>query len=147
MSSTYVSLNVHIVFATKGRVPIIGESWIQDMHNYLGGTIRGLGATSLGVGGVADHVHLLAGLRGNQDVSELVREIKKGSNHWAQEHHFPGFAWQGGYAAFSFAPKDLSSLRQYVASQKEHHHHRSSIDELRELLLEAGLEINEQFFE
>ena len=102
---------------------------------------------SLGVGGIADHVHLLAGLKSNQDVSELIREIKKASNHWAQENHFSGFGWQGGYAAISFAPRDLPGLRQYVATQDEHHRQRSSADELRELLIEAGIEIDERYFE
>ena len=31
-----IVFNVHIVFATKGRAPMIERNWIQEMHNYLG---------------------------------------------------------------------------------------------------------------
>lgn len=62
MSSTYISLYSHIVFATRDRAPMIGEDWRQDLHNYMGGTIKGLSAKPIIIGGVADHVHLLVGM-------------------------------------------------------------------------------------
>lgn len=61
MASTYLALNVHIVFATKGRAPMIADAWRGDLHAYIGGTVRGLGAVAQIVGGVWDHVHILAG--------------------------------------------------------------------------------------
>lgn len=79
MASTYVSLRVHLVFATKGRQPTISNDWRGRLHAYLGGTLRGLGATLLAVGGVADHVHLLVGIRTTHAVADLVRETKKAS--------------------------------------------------------------------
>ena len=63
MSSTYLSLHYHLVFATKDRRPIIADAWQNRLHEYLGGTINGLGGFSQGVGGIADHVHLLVGLK------------------------------------------------------------------------------------
>ncbi len=59
MASWYLSLHYHLVFATKNREAIIAPEWRSRLHEYLGGTIAGLGGFSLGVGGVADHVHLL----------------------------------------------------------------------------------------
>ncbi len=90
MASAHLALNVHIIFATKGRAPMIADAWRDDLHAYVGGTVRGLGAIPTSVGGVADLVHLLAGLRGNHAVSDLVREVKKASTVWAKER-FAGF--------------------------------------------------------
>ena len=61
MGSTYLSLHFHLVFSTKNREPTIRDAWRSRLHDYLGGTIRGLGGFPEGVGGTADHVHLLVG--------------------------------------------------------------------------------------
>ncbi len=42
MGSTFLSLHYHIVFSTKERRPFIRDSWRAKMHEYLGGTVRGL---------------------------------------------------------------------------------------------------------
>ncbi len=146
MASTYLSLNVHIVFATKGRAPMIAEAWRDDFHAYIGGTVRGLGAVAQIVGGVEDHVHILAGIRGSHAVGDLVREIKKATNAWAKER-FTGFGWQEGYGAFSVSPTDLVKTVAYIANQEAHHRHISSADELRALMAEYGIDFDERYFE
>jgi hypothetical protein len=62
MSSTFLLLHYDIVFFTKGRLPLIDNAWCERLHKYLGGTVGGLDGFPQGVGGVADHVHLLVGL-------------------------------------------------------------------------------------
>ena len=37
--------------------------WGPRLHEYLGGTVRGLDAFAQQIGGVRDHVHLLVGLK------------------------------------------------------------------------------------
>ena len=61
MGSTFLSLHYHIVFSTKERRPFIKPTWRSKLHEYLGGTVRGLGGIPEIVGGVEDHIHLLAG--------------------------------------------------------------------------------------
>lgn len=56
MASTYLSLHYHLVFATKNRDPLIAREWRPRLHQYLGGTVMGLGCVCENVGGVADHV-------------------------------------------------------------------------------------------
>jgi putative transposase len=85
MGSTYFSLHYHLVFATKDRRPIIEESWQSRLHEYLGGTINGLGGFSQGVGDIADHVHLLVGLRATHPLADVLRELKKASSTWIHE--------------------------------------------------------------
>ena len=59
MPSTYISLHYHIVFCTKGRSRIIAESWREELHSYIGGIARDLGAVARSIGGTGDHVHIL----------------------------------------------------------------------------------------
>lgn len=125
---------------------MIAEPWRGDLHAYIGGTIRGLGAIPTIVGGVADHVHLLAGLRGTHAVADLVREIKKASHVWAKQR-FDGFQWQDGYAAFSVSPLDIPKVIDYIANQEAHHRGVSSADELRSIMAEFGMACDERFFE
>jgi putative transposase len=145
MSSTYLNLNVHIIFATKGRAPTIADDWRQDLHAYIGGTLKTLGARPQIVGGVADHVHLLVGLKSTHSVADLAREVKKVSSVWAADR-YAAFSWQAGYAAFSIGAERISNVTTYIANQERHHRKLSSADELRQLLAEEGIEYDERFF-
>ena len=98
MPSTYLSLHYHLVFSTKNRAAFIAPDWRARLHDYLGGTIRGLGGYPEGVGGVADHVHLLVGLKATHCLSDVMRELKKASSIWVhKEVGLRSFAWQEGY--------------------------------------------------
>jgi REP element-mobilizing transposase RayT len=122
MSSTYLSLHYHLVFSTKHREPIIAASWRERLHEYLGGTIRGLGGFPEEVDGVADHVHLLVGLKATLCLADLIRELKKASSVWTHEEiGVKEFAWQEGYAAFTVSPTSRSAVKQYIANQEQHH--------------------------
>ena len=61
--SESLSLHYHIIFATEDHRPMIVPEWRERLHAYLGGILREMGAVPEAVGGVADHVHLLAGCR------------------------------------------------------------------------------------
>ncbi len=76
MPSTYLSLHYHLVYSTKNREPLIADEWRSRLHEYLGGTINGLGGFSQGVGGVADHVHQLFVLGRTITISDAVGRIK-----------------------------------------------------------------------
>jgi len=105
MPSTFLSLHYHIVFSTKGRVPTIDAAWRPRLHEYLGGTVNGLSGFAQGVGGVADHVHLLVGLKSTHCLADFMRELKKSSSSWVHDEiGAKKFAWQEGYSAFTVSP-------------------------------------------
>jgi putative transposase len=101
MGSTFYSIHHHVVFSTKERRPFIRPEWRPQLHEYLGGTLRGLGVVAESVGGVEDHVHLLASFKTTDAPADIVRELKKASSFWAAEKHERLFGWQDGYAIFS----------------------------------------------
>ncbi len=89
MPSTYLSLYYHIVFSTKHRSPSIELSLRHDLHQYLGGVVRGLEGSPESVGGVADHVHLLVSLKAAHSLADFMRELKKCSTAWIRDQGHP----------------------------------------------------------
>jgi len=49
MPSTFTSLDYHLVFSTRDRLPTIDATWRNNLHEYLGGTVNGLRGKSKGV--------------------------------------------------------------------------------------------------
>jgi len=148
MPSTYTSLHYHIVFATKSREPLIIPDWRGRLHEYLGGTVRGLEGIPQGIGGVVDHVHLLVALKPTHCLSDFVRELKKASSVWICETiRQPRFHWQEGYAAFTVSSSARPSVQDYIARQEEHHRRRTFREELVEFLQKAGLEFDERYLD
>lgn len=148
VSSTYLSLHYHLVFSTKSRQPLIAAEWSDQLHNYLGGTIRGLGGYPEGVGGVADHVHLLVGLKATHCVADVLRELKKASSVWVHEEiGLSEFAWQQGYAAFTVSPTARDEVKSYIANQEQHHRKKSFREELTEMLKLAEIEYDPKYLD
>ena len=115
------------------------------MHEYLGGTVRGLGGIPECVGGVADHVHLLVGLKATHCLADFVRELKKASSVWTTDYHDRYFQWQEGYAAFTGSHTHRDPLKRYIAGQEEHHRTLNFMDELKQLLEKNGVEYDPKY--
>ena len=146
--STYSSLHYHIVFSTKNRLRLIGHSWETTLHEYLGGTTRGLGGFPQEIGGVEDHVHMLVGLKTSHCIADFVRELKKATSRWVHEEFgLRQFAWQEGYGVFSISATSRDRVKQYIASQRDHHRQRGFREELIDLLKRAGVEFDPKYLE
>ena len=144
MGSTYYSLHYHWVCSTKERRPFIRD-WRPRLHEYLGGTIRGLDGTPLKVGEVEDHVHVLIRLKTTHCIADFVRELKKASSVWANENHDEDFQWQEGYAIFSVSASMVDAVRRYIERQEEHHRKMSFVDELKQFLEKHSVKYDPKF--
>jgi len=148
MPGTYTSLHYHVIFSTKNREPIIAAAWRPRLHEYLGGMIRGLEGTPICVGGVADHVHLLFGLKPTHCLSDFMRDLKKDATNWVKDTlHESHFAWQEGYAAFTVSPTAIESVRAYVSDQEEHHRVRTFREELVIMLRKSGVVFEDRYLD
>ncbi len=148
MGSTFLSLHYHITFSTKERRPWIIPTWRDRLHEYLGGTIRGLGGVPESVGGVEDHVHLLVGLRTTHTLADVVREVKKAATNWVHDEGLErAFAWQEGYAAFTVSPSVRGQVKGYIARQEQHHRRTTYIEELKLLLEKAEIQYDPKYLE
>ena len=146
MSDTYSNLSVHLVFSTKDRMPLLTRDVRDHVFPYIGGIVKRQGGTIIAVGGMSDHVHIVARLPANVCVADFVRTVKSNSSKKTDEH-VTGmkFGWQRGYGAFSVSQSALSAVVQYVRNQEQHHRHRSFQDELKILLTKHGIDYDERY--
>src|SRR5258707_4597131 len=131
---SYTNLLYHIVYATKERAPLITKILQPRLHEYLGGTVRGLGGIALEVNGVTEHVHILTKLRPTISVSEFLSKLKSGSSSWAKRQTAGRFGWQARFAAFTVSESQVERVRRYIRNQEEHHRTNSFEDEVEALL-------------
>jgi len=146
MPSTHICLHVHVIFSTKNRKPALDAEWRSRLHAYLGGASRGIDVLPMAIGGTADHVHLLLGMKAIHRISDVLREIKRGSSIWLTDSlDIRGFAWQRGYGAFSVSSAALDSVSRYIAQQELHHRQKTFQEEYLEFLNKSGVAYDERY--
>jgi len=147
MSQSYTNLLYHLIFSTKDRRPLITLDYQPRLYEYIGGTIRGLGGTSLGINGIDDHVHVLAKLPPDKALSDTLRDLKANASGW-MHNVFPevkDFSWQRGYGAFTVSQSNVEEVSGYIARQKEHHSRVSFRDEFIQFLTVNGIDYDERY--
>ncbi|MBI5515038.1 MAG: IS200/IS605 family transposase [Deltaproteobacteria bacterium] len=123
MRRTYVSLYVHAVWSTEHRAALLEEVWEAHLYATMGARCVDLGACPIAIGGVADHVHVLARLPATLAPSRLVGDLKGETSHLIRHRLKPGcdFHWQRGYGVFSVSARGTDFVREYVLTQRHHH--------------------------
>ena len=146
MPSTHLSLHYHLVFSTKDREPWLAPTPRSRVHQYLPGVIRGLDGVPHAVGGMGDHVHVLAGLRTTRCLADVMRELKSESSRWIhQELGLYGFAWQEGYGGFTVSASQLEQVRAYVLGQEDHHRGTTFQEEYVAMLQRGLVQYEERY--
>jgi putative transposase len=76
-----------------------------------------------------------------------MKETKQGSSLWIKtaNKRFRTFEWQEGYAAFSINQREVLTLKQYIANQKEHHRRQTFKEELLQFLDEYEIDYDERY--
>ena len=147
MPKSYTNLLYHLVFSTRDRKPIITAERRPRLYEYVGGIIREFGGISLAIGGIEDHLHLLAKLRPDKRLSDVIRDLKANSSGWMHDV-FPDatdFYWQNGYGAFTVSTSLVPAITTYIANQEQHHKKRSFREEFVEMLRVNEVEFDERF--
>lgn len=77
----------------------------------------------------------------------MVKELKRGSSMWlkTKSSDLQDFAWQNGYGAFSIGFSQLRTVREYIATQEEHHKKLTFQDEFRLLLKRYEVDFDERY--
>ena len=88
MREPYTQLYVHILWATWDRLPLLSGEREATIYACIQAECGKLGAEMLAIGGIEDHVHVVARIPATLSVAELVKQIKGSSSHLA--NHAPG---------------------------------------------------------
>ena len=148
MPQSLAKIIVHTVFSTKDRRPFLRDRALrEELHCYLGGILSHRDCQPIIVGGVEDHVHLLATLSRTCQPAEMVKEVKRGSSLWIKERDptLRDFSWQNGYGIFSLGFSQIKEVRDYIAGQETHHRKASFQEEFRALLRRYNIAFDERY--
>lgn len=147
MANTYTQIHFQLVFAVKHRQALIQKSWRERLHTYITGIVQNNGHKMLQINSRPDHIHILIGYRPSQSLPKLVEEIKTSSNAFINDNKLSQFqfAWQNGYAAFSYSRSQVSAVATYIERQDEHHREKLFREEYLEMLKKAEIEFEEKY--
>ena len=147
MANTYTKLNIHIVFHVKSTRACLRREDLPTVFAYIGGVIKNIDGYPVTVGGIDNHIHILATIPKTMSVSDFVKTIKANSSRWIKtlDKYYEDFAWQEGYGAFCVSPSLLKKTIRYIETQEEHHHVESVRDEFIRFLKANGIEYDERY--
>lgn len=131
----------HIVFATKGRTPVLTVDLRGVIFESIRTIVENMGLAVVAINGVSDHVHILLRMDQNHLLSDVVRDIKRSSATLLYKKTGVPFNWQRHYAAFSVSPNSVQGVVRYIRNQPYHHNEINSLDELKQFAKLAGEEL------
>ncbi len=115
---------VHLVWATWDRQLLLVDDVERVARRAIGAKCGELGAETIALGGMEDHVHLLVKLPVTLAVATLVGQVKGASAHAITHETLAAegfFKWQGAYGAVSVSPQHLKQVAAYIHDQRERH--------------------------
>jgi REP-associated tyrosine transposase len=147
MANTYTQIYIQIVFAVEGRQNLLQPEHNDELQKYITGIIAGQNQKLLAINNMPDHVHLLAGLRADLSLSELVRDIKANSSRFINEKKWVSgrFFWQEGFGAFSYSRSQLDAVIRYIQNQQRHHARQTFREEYVDLLRKFDIHYDERY--
>jgi len=147
MANTYTQIYIQVVCVVKSRHCLIKETWKTELYKYITGIVQNNSHKLLQINGVADHIHILIGLKPSQSLSELMKYVKQDSSKWINQNNFlkVKFSWQSGYGAFSYSKAQLPNVVKYIQDQEEHHKKKSFTDEYLDFLKEFEISYNKDY--
>lgn len=148
MPQSHSAVYIHLIFSTKNREPFLHEPEMRaSAHSYLGEISKRLDCPPLIVGGMLDHVHILARFGRMITQADWVKELKPASTIWIREQRaeLQSFHWQSGYGDFSVNESSLEDVIAYIRNQEAHHAKRTFQDEYRAFLEKHRIEYDERY--
>ena len=147
MANTYSQIYIQVVFAVSGRENLIKPEWKDELYKYITGIVKNHEQKMIAIGGVADHIHILLGIKPNIKLSDLVKDIKANSSRFINERRFSKgkFYWQEGFGAFSYSISQLDNVIHYIQKQEEHHKKTSFRDEYLKHLQKFQIDFDERY--
>lgn len=148
MPQSLAKVIVYIVYSTKNRTPWLKNANLRtELYAYNATILKKRDSPAIVIGGVEDHIHILALLSRKVAIMDLVQESKTETSKWVKKQG-PGlqdFAWQAGYGIFSVSESNCGQVKSYIESQSEHHLRMSFQDEFRALCGRHGVELDERY--
>jgi putative transposase len=144
---TFTQIYIQLVFSPLRRESLLNPEIRSRVFEYMSGVASHLKHKPIIINGMDDHVHLFLGLNPNLSVSETVKEIKRVSSVFINQHHFfrGKFEWQNGYGGFSYSHSHIGRVYDYILNQEIHHKKRTFREEYMDLLKKFEVRFEDQY--
>ena len=116
----------HLVWATRERIPLITEAIEAQLYGHIIGKAIEMDSLVHAIGGVDDHIHVVASIPPKHAIADVVKRLKGSSSFFINRDLAAlirpmAFRWQRGYGVFSLGRTQLPVAVRYVRKQKAHH--------------------------
>lgn len=131
----YSEINLHIVWQTKLKTPLITAEIETTLFDFLKQQIAATPEVVLhGIGGTENHVHLAVSIPPTLNIAEWIGLLKTGSaTHINTAANRKALDWQAGGGVVGFGTKDVKWVIKYVENQKELHSKGKTFDRLEKI--------------
>lgn len=146
-NNTYTQIHIQIVFAVKFRQAQIKNDFKIELYKYITGIVQQRKHKLIAINGMSDHIHIFIGMRPNQSLSDLVKEIKSISSKWINEKKFLPyrFEWQDSFGAFSYSKSHIDAVVKYINNQEEHRKKENFKEEYIKFLEKFEIDYDEKY--
>lgn len=147
MPNTFTQVYIQIVFAVQSRQNLINKDFKDEVYKYISGIISNKDHKLIAINGMPNHIHIFIGMKPKESISDLVRDIKRGSSNFINSKNWirGKFNWQVGYGAFSYGHSQINKVVQYIQTQEKHHSKWTFNDEYLKLLNAFDIQYNEEY--
>ena len=147
MANTYTQIYIQTVFAVGNRTSLIRKDWKEELHKYITAIIQNHSHKLIAINSVSDHIHIFIGMKPEQSVSNLLKNIKESSSRWINKKGVirGKFRWQAGFGAFSYAHSQINSVVKYIENQEGHHKKKTFRQEYIEFLKKYDVPYDERY--
>ena len=135
---THKSIYYHMTFATKDRQPFLNGGIKEQVYHFIWNKCKRLGLYLHRVGGVQDHIHMLAYIPPKVAVADAIGQIK-GSSSYFVNNELAGDSelyWQEGYGVITVSEDNFQRVYDYIENQEEHHRDNMAWNQLEEINFE-----------
>jgi len=123
-SVPYWRLFYHVVWATRGRLPLLQPRHEALVEETIRTVCRERGVIAQAVGVMPDHVHVVASIPPSQAIGDIVGQWKGAASHrLPREGDFGNdeFSWRKEYGVHSVGERAWVDVLSYVRDQPERH--------------------------
>ncbi len=138
---SWIRIWVHLVFSTKDKIPFLNSVELRNevfIHIKQNSEQKNIWLDN--INGYNNHAHCLISLGRDQSISNVAQLIKGESSFWINKNKLTKskFIWQDDYWAVSVSESHLSSTRNYIQLQEEHHKLKPFSEEIDDFMKKYG---------
>lgn len=139
---SYTTIWLHCVWSTKNREHIISNSFRPVLLGHFRDVADEKGIMLDYINLHKDHVHALINLGKQQNIADLMHQIKGESSFWINRMNLmpAKFSWQDDYFAVSISQSHVERVRKYIRNQDEHHRKLTWDEEVEQFLSRYNFE-------